>query len=100
VGKVDDLVVNLEDGRVLYVAVSHGGALGIGNKLFAVPYQELKFMHGTDNMYFVLDISKERLDTAPGFDKSHWPDTADPTWRRKIDSYYHHRAAAKTTERK
>lgn len=87
-GKVEDFVINLEDGKIAYVALSFGGVLGIGDKLFAVPFRELKFNHGRDEMYFVLNIDKDKLKAAPGFDKSHWPDTADPKWRSEIDSYY------------
>jgi len=64
------------------------GVLGIGDKLFAVPFQEVRFNHGKDEMYYVLDISKEKLDQAPGFDKAHWPDFADPQWKSQVDSYY------------
>jgi sporulation protein YlmC with PRC-barrel domain len=88
IGTVDDLVVNVADGRVQYMALSVGGVLGIGDKLFAVPFREFKFNHGKDEMFFVLDVPKEKLDKAPGFDKSHWPDFADPQWRMKIDKYY------------
>jgi hypothetical protein len=62
--------------------------LGIGDKLFAVPFQEVRFNHGKDEMYYVLDISKEKLEQAPGFDKSHWPDFADANWKSQVDSYY------------
>ena len=76
---------------------SVGGVLGIGDKLFAIPFRELKFTHGKEEMYFVLDISKEKLDQAPGFDKSQWPDFADPQWRDKIDRYYQKSTTERTT---
>jgi len=88
IGTVDDLVINLQDGKIQYVALSVGGVLGIGDKLFAVPFQEVRFNHGKDEMYYVLDISKEKLEQAPGFDKSHWPDFADANWKSQVDSYY------------
>src|SRR5262249_11902931 len=40
VGSVDDLVIGLDDGKVHYIAMSVGGVLGIGDKLFAVPFRE------------------------------------------------------------
>ena len=39
----------------------------------------------------VLDIEKERLKDAPGFDKDHWPSMADRTWASEIYSYYNRR---------
>lgn len=87
-GTVDDLVIDVSTGRIAYVAMSFGGILGIGDKLFAVPYDQLKFVHDKDDMHFVLDVPKDRLKDAPGFDKSKWPDFADPNWSQHIDTYY------------
>jgi sporulation protein YlmC with PRC-barrel domain len=88
IGTIEDLVISLQDGKVQYVALSVGGVLGIGDKLFAVPFEEIRFNHGKDEMYFVLDISKEKLEAAPGFEKSNWPDFADPQWKSQVDTYY------------
>jgi hypothetical protein len=37
---------------------------------------------------FVLNVEKDRLKGAPGFDKEHWPNMADQTWAKTIHSYY------------
>ena len=42
----------------------------------------------TVNKRFLLKVDKERLESAPGFDKDDWPDMADPTWQNTIHSYY------------
>jgi len=96
-GKVDDLVINVADGKVTYLAMSFGGILGLGDKLFAIPFSQVKFEHGQDEMYFVVHMDKEKLKTAPGFDKSHWPDFADPNWSSKIDEYYRQAQTTTTT---
>lgn len=93
-GIVDDLVVDLQTGKVVYVALSVGGVLGIGDRLFAVPYDEFKFNYGPNEKNFVLNVSKERLEGAPGFNKDQWPDFADPQWRNQIDTYYRNPAAS------
>lgn len=97
-GVVHDLVVNIDTGKLAYVAMSHGGVLGIGDKLFAVPYAELKFDHGKDEMFFVLDMAKEKLEAAPGFNQNDWPNFADPSWSEKVDSYYRRAEAKERTE--
>ncbi len=89
-GSVNDLVINVENGKIAYVALSVGGILGVGDKLFAVPYSQLAFDHGKDEQFFVLDMPKEKLDAAPGFNQSDWPNFADPHWTDKIDKYYAH----------
>jgi sporulation protein YlmC with PRC-barrel domain len=85
-GKVEDVVVDMGTGQIRYAAISFGGFLGIGDKLFAVPMRALRL--DTEAEQFVLDADKESLKNAPGFDKDHWPNTADPGWRSTVDSYY------------
>jgi sporulation protein YlmC with PRC-barrel domain len=87
-GSVNDIVVEVDSGRIAYVALSFGGVLGIGDKLFAVPYRQIRLVREQEEMYLVLNVPKDRLKTAPGFDKNQWPDFADPYWIEKIDKYY------------
>lgn len=65
---------------------SFGGVMGIGDKLFAVPMQALKV--DPEARQFVLNVDKDALKDAPGFDKNDWPNTSDPEWHSNIDSYY------------
>jgi hypothetical protein len=69
--------------------LSFGGFLGIGDKLFAIPWQALQL--DPDNKCFVLDVDKEMLDNAPGFDKDHWPSMADPQWAELVHSHHESR---------
>ncbi|MDZ7636706.1 MAG: PRC-barrel domain-containing protein [Bryobacterales bacterium] len=85
-GKIEDLMVDLNSQRVAYAVLSFGGFLGIGNKLFAVPFESLEV--DSVNERFILDVPKERLENAPGFDKDNWPDFADRTWGGSIYSHY------------
>ena len=85
-GKIEDLMIDLDTGRVAYAVLGFGGFLGIGNKLFAVPWQALRIDQDSHNVVF--DIDKERLEDAPGFDKDHWPDMSDMTWRNEVYQYY------------
>ena len=85
-GKVEEIMIDIHTGRVAYVVVSFGGFLGIGNKLFAVPWSALKV--DTDNKCFVMDADKELLKNAPGFDKNNWPNTPNGQWYHDIYQYY------------
>src|SRR5687767_12249089 len=76
-GHVEDLMVDMKVGRVLYAVLSFGGFLGIGNKLFAVPLEIMKFDSVSNR--FILNVEREILEKAPGFDKDHWPDFSDET---------------------
>jgi sporulation protein YlmC with PRC-barrel domain len=85
-GEAKELMIDLPTGRIAYAVLSFGGFLGVGDKLFAVPWSALAL--DEENRQLVLDVSKEVLEAAPGFDKNNWPDMADPVWGRSIYEYY------------
>jgi sporulation protein YlmC with PRC-barrel domain len=104
-GKVEDLVIDPAKGQIRYAVLSFGGFLGMGDKLFAVPWNELKLQtegvtsSGTQKGdHYILAIDKETLKNAPGFDKEQWPNFADQKWSISIDKFYgDHRRATKAT---
>ena len=85
-GKIEELMINVGDGRVQYAVLSFGGFLGMGDKMFAIPWESLAL--DSENKRFYLNIDKDRLKDAPGFDKSHWPNMADARFQSSISSYY------------
>jgi sporulation protein YlmC with PRC-barrel domain len=85
-GKVVDLMIDLPSGRVAYAVLSFGGFLGVGNKLFAIPLAAFRVRAKEHKL--LLDVDKEDLKDAPGFDKEHWPDMNDRRWGTEIHSYY------------
>ena len=85
-GEIKEIMLDVRSGRVAYAVLSFGGFLGMGEKLFAVPWNAL--ILDTKNKRFELKVEKERLKDAPGFDKTQWPDMADQSWAREIHSYY------------
>jgi sporulation protein YlmC with PRC-barrel domain len=85
-GDVKEIMIDMRSGKVVYAVLSFGGFLGIGEKLFAVPWSAL--MLDTVNKRFLLDADRQKLENAPGFDPDHWPDMADQTWRASVDEYY------------
>jgi hypothetical protein len=77
IGEIKDLMIQ-HDGRVAFAAVSFGGFLGIGDKMFAVPCEAIQFVKDGDNdLYARIDVSEETLKNREGFDKDHWPERAD-----------------------
>jgi sporulation protein YlmC with PRC-barrel domain len=85
-GDVKEIMLDMSTGRVSYAVLSFGGILGMGEKLFAVPWDALKL--DTANKRFLLNVKKDDLDQAPGFDKDSWPDMADQAWAKGIHDYY------------
>lgn len=85
-GNVEEIMIDLDSGRISYFVLSAGGFLGVGDKYFAIPWELLEV--DTENHDVVVDLSKETVENAPGFDKDNWPDASDLNWLSDIYTYY------------
>jgi sporulation protein YlmC with PRC-barrel domain len=74
-GKVEDLAVDVESGRIVQVILSTGGFIGIGDTLTAVPPGALH--HDVALKVLHLDADKEKLKGAPEFVMSKWTENSD-----------------------
>ena len=81
-GTIEDIMLDVPGGRIAYAVLSFGGIMGMGDKLFAIPWSALTL--DADNKCFVLDISQDQLKNATGFDKDHWPAVADESWASQL----------------
>ncbi|MEO8803038.1 MAG: PRC-barrel domain-containing protein [Rudaea sp.] len=88
VGHLKEIMLNTGAGKISYAVLSFGGVLGMGDKLFAVPWESLMVDHLDKKL--VLNVRKDRLKDAPGFDKNNWPNFADPAFAQTLNSYYTH----------
>jgi sporulation protein YlmC with PRC-barrel domain len=85
-GDIKEIMLDMQTGQVAYAVLAFGGFMGMGEKLFAVPWQALHL--DTANNRFLLNVDKDRLKTAPGFDKDAWPDMADMQWANQVHAFY------------
>lgn len=86
IGDIKEIMLDMRNGQVAYAVLSFGPILGLGGKLFALPWTALTL--DTQHKRFTLNVDKDRLKDAPGFDKSDWPDMADQAWQKRIQTYY------------
>lgn len=84
-GVIEEIVI-ARTGEVAYAVLSFGGFLGMGDKLFAIPWAALA--HSPNGEYLMLNIQAEKLAKAPGFNKNDWPDMKDKNWKSKIWDFY------------
>jgi sporulation protein YlmC with PRC-barrel domain len=84
-GTIDNLMINVNNEKIEYAVVEFGSFMGIGGKLFAVPFTELAVKPGKHA--FIYNRDKEYLKQSPGFDKNHWPGTNDPYYK-DVNLYY------------
>ena len=85
-GDIKELMIDMASGKIAYAVLSFGGLLGMGEKLFAVPWAALVL--DTVNERFTLNVPKEALKDAPGFDKGRWPSMSDKTWASGVHRFY------------
>jgi sporulation protein YlmC with PRC-barrel domain len=79
-GKIKDIVIDLDQGRVAYavLSTSGGGIFGLREKLVAVPAYVLRAETGMDHL--VLNASKAKLEAARGFDSENYPAMQSSAW--------------------
>ncbi|HET6373488.1 MAG TPA: PRC-barrel domain-containing protein [Candidatus Polarisedimenticolia bacterium] len=85
-GKVHELVIDTKQGSIAYVVLSFGGFMGLGNKLFAIPWKAFEF--SSTEYKLILNVNQEKLKNAPGFDQESWPDFADRSFGERVHTYY------------
>ncbi len=85
-GDIKEIMLDMRNGQVAYAVLAFGGFIGLGEKLFAVPWQALRL--DAANKRFILNVEKNQLANAPGFDKDNWPDMGDQSWVQQLNSFY------------
>ena len=65
VGEIEDILIDREHSAVTAAIISVGGFLGLGQKRIAIPINQLNL---AGEARFTINISKEELTNAPGFD--------------------------------
>ena len=85
-GEIKDIMIDTDTGQVCYYVLSFGGFLGMGDKYFAIPPQAIS-VDGR-RKHLVLNVDKQSLRNAPGFDKNNWPNMADHKFRDRVYSHF------------
>ncbi|MFP3854341.1 MAG: PRC-barrel domain-containing protein [Anaerolineales bacterium] len=85
-GELEEIMLDVGTGQVAYAVLSFGGFLGMGDKLFAIPWEALQV--DTEKEAFILDLAREDLENAPGFDKDDWPSTIERDFLIEIHQFY------------
>jgi sporulation protein YlmC with PRC-barrel domain len=89
VGRIEEIMLDVPSGRIAYAVLAFEPATAGSTaplKLFAVPWTALRL--DAERRCFLLDVARERLRDAPGFDPRHWPTMAQPTWQSTLYEFY------------
>ncbi|QKT02534.1 PRC-barrel domain-containing protein [Ectothiorhodospiraceae bacterium 2226] len=69
-GTIDELVLD-EDGQVTHAVIASGGLLGMGEKLVAVPWEDVQAARDEDEV--LVNLTEQQIEQAPGIDRDDWP---------------------------
>ncbi|HEX5738347.1 MAG TPA: PRC-barrel domain-containing protein, partial [Hydrogenophaga sp.] len=83
-GEIEDLVVNLGSGSVRYAVLDFDKAWSVDDKLLALPLNTLRVPAGDDDEA-VLQVPREKLKMANGFDEDKWPDLNSAQYLERVD---------------
>ena len=86
VGRVEDLAIHKQNGKIEYAILSFGGFLGIGERFHAVPWDLLTY--DEDKGGYVVPLDKDQLEKAPNFDAAELSGWTDATSRPGLYGYY------------
>jgi sporulation protein YlmC with PRC-barrel domain len=81
-GKLSELMIDVEEGRVAYTVLHSGGILGIGGEKYSVPWEILKFTGKP--MKITVHVDKERLKKAPQYQSADDPIYRTRQWGQKV----------------
>lgn len=85
IGDVEDLVLDMKDGKIIAVIISSGGFLGVADTLSAVPVTDIHYDETAKA--FKTKLTKEQLGKAPQFKNDAWPDYSHATSIEALRSY-------------
>jgi len=85
-GSISEIILDPLRGRIAYALLACGGFMGLGERLFAIPWNVLK--RDARRNCFVLDVDDATFATAPSFDKDHWPVEPDLKWHQRLHEHY------------
>jgi hypothetical protein len=92
-GEIEDLLVDLSEGRVLYLVADIGGFLGLGERTILIPWESAMLEaslndDGTELERFIVDADQESLDDAPEFDLNAWDLPDADTWDEEFSTFW------------
>lgn len=85
-GKLSEIMIDIHSGRIAYGVLSVGGFLGLGDRLFAIPWSRLTI--DQEHQQIIFDVDRATLERAPGFGKEEWPDFSDPNLAEQLYAHY------------
>ena len=84
-GEIDDMVVNMNSGRIHYAVLEFDQSWNLNDKLISLPLRAFNYVAGDQDL--MLNIDRDSIDTKRAYQKDSWPDINDNNYRIETDRY-------------
>lgn len=84
IGSINDMLMNVQNGNILFATIEYGGFLDIGDRVVPIPLSAFNWQEENE---LVLNIDEQQLDSLPDVG-ANWPNVTDNTWNDEISSYW------------
>lgn len=85
-GHIEEILLDVPAGRIAFALLSCSSGERSGDRFCAVPWSALTY--DGDNKCFILEMSRERFEQAPSFDKHDWPRMSDRRWIEELHAHF------------
>ena len=85
-GTIERFMVDKVSGQVEYAVMSFGGLFGLGHKHYPLPWNALTY--DTEQRGYVVSVTKEQLEGAPGYDDEADQPAYDRQYGERVYAYY------------
>jgi sporulation protein YlmC with PRC-barrel domain len=82
IGKIYELMIDLEGGRIAYSVLNSGGMLGVGGEKYSIPWEVLEY--SKEKKSFMTTADKEKLKKAPQFQTDDDSAYLSRSWSEKV----------------
>ncbi|MEZ4617587.1 MAG: PRC-barrel domain-containing protein [Caldilineaceae bacterium] len=84
IGNIEDMLIDVESGHILFATLEYGGFLDIGDREIPIPLSALSWVSENELM---LNLDEQQLDALPDVGQN-WPNVTDATWNDEIVDFW------------
>jgi sporulation protein YlmC with PRC-barrel domain len=86
VGKVHDMTLDKRSGQIVYVVISFGGLLGLGENYYPIPWRLLVYSPALRG--YVVDLTRAQIAASPGYADGQDPNASPEILGSEAEGYW------------
>ncbi|MEZ4715014.1 MAG: PRC-barrel domain-containing protein [Caldilineaceae bacterium] len=90
IGEIEDILIDVETGNILFATLEYGGILDLGDREIPIPLSAFSW---AGNNTLSLNVTEEQLDQLPELGND-WPNVADASWNDDVAGFWNNLGVA------